>query len=188
MSDITDPSKLDVFLSEFFWLKLLKNYYKNYVYSFKLIGDEKFLDFGCGPGSTSVHLAEVLIKSGELTCCDISEKWINRAKKHLKKYSNVRFYAEDMRQSTLNDGYFDCVNIHWMLHDIPSEQRPEVLKVLAAKLKPGGKVFIREPFKGHGIPIEEIRALMTSAGLNEQSGVIDKGMMGKNYTAIFIKK
>ena len=42
------------------------------------------------------------------------------------------------------------------------------MKVLSQKLKEGGLLFIREPIKkSHGMPVEEIRALLSDAGLNE---------------------
>ena len=42
------------------------------------------------------------------------------------------------------------------------------MKTLSQKLKTGGLFFIREPVKkSHGIPVEEIRTLISSAGLRE---------------------
>lgn len=77
---ITEPSKTSIRVHEFFWLKLMKGYYRNFVESFDMKGDEKVLDFGCGPGATSKFIAQILEKGGgELTCLDLSKIWIERA-------------------------------------------------------------------------------------------------------------
>ena len=117
---ITEPSKTSIRVHEFFWLKLMKGYYRNFVGSFDLKGDEKVLDFGCGSGSTSKFIAQILEKGGgELTCLDLSKTWIERAKKHLSRFSNV----EDIRKWDEKNDYFDAVAIHFMLHDIDKSER-----------------------------------------------------------------
>ena len=74
----TDPSKTTILVHEFFWFKIMKGYYRNFVDSIELKGDEKVLDFGCGPGAASKFIALILKKgNGKLTCFDISEKWAN---------------------------------------------------------------------------------------------------------------
>ena len=187
---ITEPSKTSILLHEFFWLTLMKGYYRRYVESLNLKGTENVLDFGCGPGSTSRFIAQILEQgAGELTCLDLSSIWIERAKKHLSGFSNVEYYATDIRNWDKNDGYFDVVTIHFMLHDIEKSERSEIVRVLAKKMKPGGKLFIREPMKeGHGIPPEEIRNLMFKNGLNEiESKTAKTFIMGAVNTGIFAK-
>jgi ubiquinone/menaquinone biosynthesis C-methylase UbiE len=168
----------------------MKGYYRNFVHSIELKGDEKVLDFGCGPGAASKFIAIKLEKGGgELTCFDISEKWISRAKKRLSRFSNVEYYVEDMRTWEEKDGYYDTVLIHFMLHDIPRSERPEVMKALARKMKTGASLIIREPKKeDHGIRTEEIEELMKNNNLKQQSSEITKrAFMGTVYTGLFIK-
>jgi 2-polyprenyl-3-methyl-5-hydroxy-6-metoxy-1,4-benzoquinol methylase len=187
---ITDPSKKSIRVHEFFWLKLMKGYYRKFVESFDLKGDEKVLDFGCGPGSTSKFIAQILEKrGGELTCLDLSKAWIERAKKHLSRFSNVEYYAEDIRKWEEKNNYFDAAVIHFMLHDIDKPERPEVVKALATKMKTDAKLFIREPTKeGHGMRPEEIQGLMLKSGLEETDSMITKNfIMGSMYTGIFSK-
>ena len=185
---ITEPSKTSVIAHEFFWFKLMKGYYGRFVGSFGLKGDEMVLDFGCGPGSTSKFIAKILEKGGgELTCLDISKTWIERAKKHLRRFSNVEYYAQDIRKWDEKNNYFDAAVIHFMLHDIDKSERQEVVRALAEKMKAGAKLFMREPTKeGHGMRPEEIRELMLENGLEEtDSKTAKKFMMGIIYTGIF---
>jgi ubiquinone/menaquinone biosynthesis C-methylase UbiE len=187
---ITEPSKTSIRLHEFFWLKLMKGYYRRFVGSFGLKGGEMVLDFGCGPGSTSKFIAQILEKGGgELTCLDLSEAWIERAKKHLGKFSNVGYYAGDVRKWDEKNDYFDAVAIHFMLHDVEKSERDEVVRALAEKMKAGARLFIREPTKeGHGMRPEEIRELMSRNGLEEIDSKESKSlMMGAVVTGLFTK-
>jgi 2-polyprenyl-3-methyl-5-hydroxy-6-metoxy-1,4-benzoquinol methylase len=148
------------------------------------------LDFGCGPGSTSKFIAQILEKGGgELTCLDLSKAWIERAKKHLSRFSNVEYHAQDIRKWAEKDNYFDAVVIHYMLHDIDKSERQEVVRALAEKMKKGAKLFIREPTKeGHGMSPDEIRELMSKNGIEETDSKTTKSlMMGAMYTGFFSK-
>jgi len=187
---ITEPSKTSIQLHEFFWLKLMKGYYRTFVKSFGLKGDEMVLDFGCGPGAASKFIAQILETGcGQLTCLDLSKTWIEKAKKHLSQFSNVKYYAEDIRKWEEKNNYFDVVNIHFMLHDVDKSERQETVKALAKKMKAGAKLFIREPTKeSHGLSPGEIRELMLNNGLEEiDSKTIKRFMMGGMYSGIFGK-
>jgi len=168
----------------------MKGYYSRFVGSFGLKGDEMVLDFGCGPGSTSKFIAQILEKGGgKLTCFDISKTWIERARKRLSKFSNVEYYAQDIRKWDEKNNYFNAVVIHSMLHDIDKSERQEVAGTLAEKMKAGAKLFIREPTKEcHGMRPEEIRELMSKNGIEEtDSKTTKKFMMGVIYTGVFRK-
>lgn len=170
---------------------LMSGLYKKYIYGLGLEGDENVLDFGSGSGAGSRHFADILSKhGGQLTCLDISEPWMKIAMKRLKRYSNVRFIADDIRNADLPDNTFDVISIHIMLHDIPKEERPEIVKTLATCLRMGGKLYIREPINpNHGMPADEIRLLMTQNGLNETGFAISKVILaGSVYAGRFIKE
>lgn len=187
---ITEPTKTMILVHEFFWFKLMKGYYRNFVSLIELKGDEKVLDFGCGPGAASKLIAQSLEQGeGELTCLDISKTWIGRAKKRLNQFSNVEYYAEDIRKWDEKNDYYDTVVVHIMLHDIPKSERPEIVKALAQKMKVGATLIIREPTKEkHGMSPEEIQMLMTTNSLKEMTSDITKlFFMGTLYTGFYCK-
>ena len=142
--------------------------YGPYIKTFGLRGDERVLDFGCGGGAGSRCLASFLNKDGHLTCVDVAAYWIEKARKRLRKYPNVECRAGDIRELDIADSSFDVVSVFHVIHDIAPPERQGTVDVLSRKLKADGRLFIREPIKtSHGMPVDEIRALMSSAGLKE---------------------
>jgi len=157
--------------------------YNPYFRSFGLKGNENVLDFGCGGGAGSRCLAK-LLKDGHLTCVDTSHYWIEKAGKRLKKYSNVECKSENIRELGISDATFDIISTIHVIHDIPPADRQDIVKTLSQRLKVGGLFFIREPLKkSHGMPAEEIRALLSSVGLKE----IEHKESKSEYTARYQK-
>lgn len=142
--------------------------YNPYFKTFGLKGNERVLDFGCGGGAGSRCLANLLSKDGHLTCVDVSRHWIAKARKRLGKYSNVECKSGDIGELDISDSSFDVISAIHVIHDIAPQERQDIVKALSRKLKEGGLLFIREPTKkSHGMPVEEIRALLSDAGLKE---------------------
>ncbi len=143
-------------------------FYNPYFKTFGLKGNEKVLDFGCGGGAGSRFLIKFLNGDGHLTCVDVSNYWMKRAVKRLKKYPNVKCRTGDIRSMEIPDSSFDVISIFHVIHDIAPEDRQDTVTVLCRKLKGDGAVFVREPVrKSHGMPAAEIRALFANAGLRE---------------------
>jgi ubiquinone/menaquinone biosynthesis C-methylase UbiE len=164
--------------------------YKSYVESFNLTGSEKVLDYGSGSGRISRHIAQRLAQgNGHLTCVDVSSVWMDTLQKRLKQYRNVDFQRGDISSLPVDDDAYDVVVVHFVLHHVNKSDRQEKVGVLARKLKVGGRLFIREPIReGHGTPIEEIRQLMSHAGLRESEGSTTRSLvMGRVYQGIFEK-
>ena len=57
------------------------------------------LDFGCGGGVGSRCLAGLLNAGGSLTCVDVSNYWIEKARSRLKKYPSVECRAAQWTSS-----------------------------------------------------------------------------------------
>jgi len=167
--DINNPSftfRLDDKLKYFFggW------YFKSFVKSFALKGNEHALDFGSGGGIEARFILKHLGEKGRITCVDRSAFWLKKAQKRLKKYPNVMFALGDISKLDIPDNAFDVVLVRYVIHDIAPEDRQRVMNALANKIKPGGALYIWEPTKfSHGMPVEEIRALPLSSGLQEIS-------------------
>lgn len=186
--DFNKPSKLNLFLFNFRTKVLLKNFYKKYVESMGLNGDEKVLEFGCGTGAMSVHLARFL-NNGVLCCLDPSEKMIDETKKSLKKYNNVIYIKSEIDSADLKKDFFDIIVVHFVLHDISKEKRNVVINRFYEILKDGGKIFIREPIKHeHGIKEEEIIDLMQKSGFKKGKTEYQKHFLRPDMiSGVFIK-
>lgn len=142
--------------------------YNPYFKTFGLRGDEKVLDFGCGGGAGSRCLTNLLNEDGYLTCVDMSRYWIKKARKRLRKHSNVECKSGDIRELGIPDTSFDVISVIHVVHDISPSNRQDIVETLSRKLKAGGTLFIREHIKeSHGMPVGEIRALLSEAGLKE---------------------
>ena len=69
-----------------------------------------------------------------------------------------------------SEGRCDVVFIHFALHEVPAQERSEVMRALARKLTPGGQLLIREPTEpGHGLQQEEMDTLLTRNGYDRVS-------------------
>jgi len=155
--------------------------YNPYFKTFGLKGNERVLDFGCGGGAGSQCLANLLDKGGHLTCVDVSSYWITKARKRLDKYSSVECKSGNIRELDIPDSSFNVISAIHVIHDIAPVERQDIVKTLSQKLKAGGLLFIREPVKkSHGMPVEEIRTLLSGVGLNEIEHKVNKSeYMGK---------
>jgi len=156
--------------------------YNSYFRTFELSGNEKILDFGCGGGAGSRCLAKLLNDSGHLTCVDVSNYWIAKAKCRLERYTNVECLAGDIRKLDIPENSFDVISIFHVIHDIVPQERQSITDRLAKLLNKNGKVFIREPIKeSHGMPVQEILSLLTNSGVKEIQSDVGKS----EYKGIF---
>ncbi len=167
-----NPGLPDVVVEDLILYRLGGGFYRTYLATTGLIGNERVLEFGCGGGTMSRHILTRLGGDGRLTCLDISEFWMEKAKRRLSGDSRATFICGDITASPLlADDAFDMILIHIMLHDVPAADRKAIVTTLATHLAPSGKICIREPTdRNHGMPPSEIRALMRDAGLVEVKG------------------
>jgi len=183
-----NPGFFEKLRMEVLWNRLGSFRYKQYIQGLQLKGDENILDFGCGGGAASKHIANALSDSGNLVCIDTSAFWLEKAKKRMKDFSNVEFVCERIEDADLPDNYFDSVFIHFVLHDIEEKYRQEIINSLAGKLKETGLIYIREPTKhDHGMSPVEIVDHMKKAGLAELSGRHGEYFRWPHYTGVFRK-
>lgn len=188
MSD-RDPRPLDVFFTALFGYTILSPAYKRYVDRLGLTGNEWVLDYGSGSGRIARHIARHLLAGGgHLTCVDISPVWMDTARKRLKKYPNVDFELGDVAALDIEDGAYDAVVIHFVLHHVDKKVRVEKVSILSHKLKEGGRLFISEPTREpHGISAGEIRRVMTAAGVQERDSRFKWSLMGRVFEGVFQK-
>jgi ubiquinone/menaquinone biosynthesis C-methylase UbiE len=118
------------------------------------------LDYGCGPGSYIVPLAELVGESGKVYALDLHPSAVQKvqhiaSKKHL---TNVETIFSDC-QTGLPDNSLDVVLLYDVFHHL--SDRDKVLKELHRVLKPDGVLS----FSDHHMKEDEIVAGVTDSGL-----------------------
>ena len=184
-----EPSSVEVLVTVLVGYALTRPY-KRYVDSFGLMGNERVLDYGSGSGRISRHIAQRLLQdNGHLTCVDVSRVWMHTIRKRLQKYPNVDFQLGDIDALDLPDASYDVEVMHFVLHHIDQSVRHEKVDALSRKLKMGGRLFMREPTRvAHGTPLDEIRQVLTAAGLRERESKMERSLvMGRVYDGVFEK-
>lgn len=136
--------------SALFWDKTAEKYAKSpiadeaaYAYTLErtrsyLSADDSILEVGCGTGSTALLLAGEV---ASVTASDISPNMIAIGAKKAKaqNINNVTFVTAALSGSALDEGPYDAVLAHNMLHLL--EDVPAALRRIHGLLKPDG-VFI----------------------------------------------
>ncbi len=104
----------------------------------------RLLDFGCGPGTITVDLGEVLKPDGSAVGIDFSEDVIAQARAYAEKSdsTNVEFRAASIYDTGFADDEFDVAYAHQVLQHLESP----VAALTEAKrvIKPGGICAVRE--------------------------------------------
>jgi len=185
-----EPGRAEVVLQRAINNHALSPFYRRYVDQMHLRGDERVLDYGSGGGAAARHLAQRLAAGGgHLTCMDVSVRWQAALRRVLRTCPDVEYRLGDVREMALPGGSFDVVLVHWMLHDIPPADRPSVVAELARLLRPGGRLFSREPTSArHGMPAAQVREPFSAAGLTESLATEGKAaVLGEYCRTVWVK-
>lgn len=155
-----EPSKIEIWLTNFVGHTLLRKYYESFVRSLAINENDQILDFGCGSGIISKKIAQNL-KSGDLTYIDVSSKWLSITKRRLRSNRNTKGYQINNFTSQFSNVRFDKIIVHYTLHDFPRVYLKPMIKQLLENLHTNGSLIIREPIDiKHGISLYEIRQLL----------------------------
>ena len=103
----------------------------------------RVLDFGCGPGTITVGLAQA-VHPGEVHGIDMEESQIElaRAAAAAGGHDNATFHVGNVYELPFVDDYFDAAHCHAVLMHVPDTQR--ALREVSRVLKPGGIIASRE--------------------------------------------
>lgn len=94
--------------------------------------DMNLLDCGCGTGSITMDLAEI-VSSGHVTGIDINEKHLHIASEQAKKRmaENVQFEYGDVTDLSFADESFDAIFVHGVIEYVDAERAfLEIYRVL----------------------------------------------------------
>ena len=120
----------------------------------------RVLDYGCGPGSYIIPLAELVGESGKIYALDIHPLGIQKVQKiaSKKKLTNVKTIRSDCKTG-LPEGSVDVVLLYDTFHDLSDPHG--VLVELHRILKPNGILS----FSDHHIKENETISKVTDGGL-----------------------
>ena len=103
----------------------------------------RVLDFGCGPGTITVGLAQA-VESGEIHGIDAEASQIELARSAAKAggHANITFHVGDVTSMPFEDSFFDVAHCHAVLMHVPDTTA--VLAEVKRVLKPGGIIASRK--------------------------------------------
>jgi demethylmenaquinone methyltransferase/2-methoxy-6-polyprenyl-1,4-benzoquinol methylase len=97
------------------------------------------LDLACGTGILTLQIAKKS-PSAKILGVDITESYLDIARKKLKHYQNISFLCQDAEKLNLNQK-FDCIVSSY----IPKYCNAETLiKICLNQLNPGGKIILHD--------------------------------------------
>lgn len=107
-----------------------------------LSADDKVLEFGCGTGSTALLLAKDVL---HITASDLSSNMteIGSNKARDQGVTNIKFVTSDIYSSEFENGSYDAVLAHNLLHLL--EDLPSAIVQIRNLLKPGGTFISKTP-------------------------------------------
>jgi ubiquinone/menaquinone biosynthesis C-methylase UbiE len=141
---------------------------------FDLRGMKSILDVGSGAGQIAGHLLEYADPDAQITCIDLSQPMLCRARRRLNSERPV-FVAADLSALPFADGSFDGVTCGYVLEHVPDPAAG--LSELARVMCPGARMLLlttEDSFSGawtsriwccQTYNREELRRLCESVGL-----------------------
>jgi ubiquinone/menaquinone biosynthesis C-methylase UbiE len=101
----------------------------------------RLLDIGCGTGRLIDCVKQVWPKL-PTTGVDLSEAYLNEAKRHLRRRSRVSFVVGNGESLPVPDESQDAVTSIFLLHELPPEVRRTLFRECARILKPRGRLVM----------------------------------------------
>ena len=103
----------------------------------------RVLDCGCGPGTISVGLAQI-VAQGQVVGIDREEAELEQAHRYAQQHgaANVEFRVANVYEIPFPDASFDAVLAHAVLQHLADPMR--ALQEMHRVLKPGGLIGVRE--------------------------------------------
>lgn len=118
--------------------------YEKLLKEMNLNGSEQVLEFGSGVGSLGKKIASSLTNEGQLVCIDVSDKFLAKTKKKLRKHENVTFILGEISEVDMAIYSFDFIVATWVLHHVKKSMLEPSIRKFKETLKPNGKIFVIE--------------------------------------------
>jgi ubiquinone/menaquinone biosynthesis C-methylase UbiE len=106
---------------------------------FDIRGMKSILDIGSGAGQIAGHLLEFSDRDTRITCIDLSQNMLVRARKRLNS-DRPAYIAADLSCLPFADGSFDGATCGYVIEHLPDVKAG--LTEIARVLKPGGRMML----------------------------------------------
>ncbi len=106
---------------------------------FDLRGMKSILDVGSGAGQIAGHLLDFADADARITCIDLSQPMLRRARQRLKS-NRPAYVVADVTSLPFADNSFDGITCGYVLEHVPDPLRG--LSELARVLRPGGRMLL----------------------------------------------
>ncbi|XXF81636.1 methyltransferase domain-containing protein [Myxococcaceae bacterium GXIMD 01537] len=100
------------------------------------------LDAGCGPGSITSLMADLVGPEGRVVGLDLHEQRLQEARALCAHQPNARFVRADVRETGLPEASFDFVWSQYVFEYLPDPER--ALAELIRVTRPGGRVVVAD--------------------------------------------
>ncbi len=162
----------------------------------RLTGAETVVDFGAGTGMYSIPLAAAL-PLGRVLAVDEQPELLDRLRAKLAarpQTVNVEPVLSERGSVPLDDAVADRMLIVNVLHHVDDD--PDALREIWRLLAPGGLLVAAEfarmerpvgPPNDHVLPLDDVRALLTGAGLAELA-LYAPGSVGLYHNVLVTQK
>lgn len=98
---------------------------------------QRILEIGCGTGSLTKYLS-ALFPEAHITALDLSAPYLWKARQQLSDHVNIDFIQGDGAKLPFKGASFDAVVSCFLFHELPKNERVNVLKESLRVLKPSG--------------------------------------------------
>ncbi|MFX0025679.1 MAG: class I SAM-dependent methyltransferase [Candidatus Hermodarchaeota archaeon] len=129
----------------------------------------KVLDFGCGSGTYSTIISNIVGNRGKIYALDYDEDKLEELNSKIKinNTKNIEIFKTSKQVSfPIQDNYLDVILIYDVWHLLSDNERKDFLKESKRTLKKGGFVsYLATHLHDPNVNLEEINNLMKEKGL-----------------------
>lgn len=178
-----DPAPLELLGKRLAFYLHKRQGFRAFAASLPLLGHEQVMDYNCGMGAAAFYTAKRLA-GGRLVCADASIRWLRACRKTLRRCGHVSFALPD--DPGIVDGSFDLIYGYCALHRLPQDELARVMARMAALLKPGGLLVLRES-ADEMERMKQIRHLALQNGLRHRSSRVTDAGGGNALESLYRK-
>ena len=130
------------FMNDFMSLGIHRIWKKNLLNMMNPHNNQNLIDVACGTGDIAKLFLNLVNKSSHITCVDPNKGMIQKGKKKLKDFKNLKWVNASAENLPIKDDCFDFYTISFGLRNTKNLNR--ALEEAYRVLKPGGRYFCLE--------------------------------------------